>query len=196
MTEPAKRLDPRFPGVAPDVVDGYLSAPAHMTAEILDGELHVQSRPRLRHARAGTRLVGALRGFDDDDGTPGGWVILIEPELELGPRPDIVDPDLAGWHRARLPRLPDDAAIALPPDWVCEILSSSTEAIDRGKKMRIYRREGVGHIWLLSPEHRTLEVYRLENGRYSLLDTHEGDGAVQAEPYEAIALSLARLWAR
>jgi hypothetical protein len=50
------------------------------------------------------------------------------------------------------------------PDWVCEILSPRTEATDRSKKMRIYRREGVGHAWLVNPTTRTLEVYRLQSG--------------------------------
>lgn len=95
-----------------------------------------------------------------------------------------------------MPEVPEEPAISLPPDWVCEVISPSTEAIDRGKKVRVFRREGVGHVWLLSPELRTLEVYRLENGRYSLLDTHEGDATVRAEPFDAIELRLSVLWAR
>ena len=82
------------------------------------------------------------------------------------------------------------------PDWVCEILSPGTEATDRGKKMRIYRREGVGHAWLINPITQTLEVYRLETGRWVLLDTFEEDAVVRAEPFEAIELSLGLLWER
>lgn len=85
---------------------------------------------------------------------------------------------------------------ALAPDWVCEVLSTSTEALDRGKKMRVYRREGVGHVWLLNPITRTLEVYRLEGGRWMPLETFEGDAAVRAEPFDAIELSLSVLWER
>ena len=48
--------------------------------------------------------------------------------------------------------------------------------------MRIYRREGVGHAWLINPITRTLEVYRLERGRWVLLDTYEEDAVVRAEP--------------
>ncbi len=139
-------------------------------------------------------LLGAP--FDLGVGGPGGWVILDEPELHLGPRPDIIDPDLVGWRRERLPEVPDEAAITLAPDWVCEVISASTEAIDRGRKRRIYRREGVSHLWLLSPELRTLEVYRLENGRWTEVETWEGDAVVRAEPFEAIELPLAALWQR
>jgi Uma2 family endonuclease len=108
----------------------------------------------------------------------------------------VIDPDLAGWRRARLPEEPEEAAISVPPDWVCEILSDRTEALDRGAKRRVYRREGesVGHLWLCDPRIQTLEVYRLEGGRWTELDTYEGDAKVRAEPFEAIELDLARLW--
>lgn len=193
-------VDPEFPNLDPAVVAGYRNAPAHMVAEILDGELFLMPRPRLRHSRGATRLAGEFRAFDNPrEGEPGGWVILIEPELHLGPRPDIVDPDLAGWRRERVPEDffgEDDAFTTLAPDWVCEVLSPSTERIDRSKKMRIYRGAGVGHVWLLDPRDHTLEVYRLESGRYTLVDTYEGEGPVRAEPFDAIELSLAALWAR
>jgi Uma2 family endonuclease len=195
VTVATSPVDPRFPGIAPEVVEAYRNAPAHMVAEVIDGSLSLMPRPRPRHATAATRFASALGGFHDpDEGEPGGWVMLIEPELHLGPRPDILDPDLAGWHRARLPEEPEEAAIRVPPDWVCEILSDSTEALDRGPKRRIYRREGVGHLWLCDPRIRTLEVYRLESGRWAELDTFEGDVKVRVEPFEAIELDLGRLW--
>jgi len=195
MSDAAVSVDPEFPGVAPEVVAAYRNAPEHMVAEIIDGELSLMPRPRPRHATAATRLARALGGFHDpDDGDPGGWVILVEPELHLGKRPDALDPDLAGWRRDRLPDEPEEAFIRLPPDWVCEILSDSTEAKDRGAKRRIYRREGVGHLWFCDPRIKTLEVYRLVNGRLIEVDTFEGDVKVRAEPFEAIELDLARLF--
>jgi Uma2 family endonuclease len=199
MAHPARPADPTAPNAA-EVEAAYEATPPEMVAEILDGELFTMPRPRPRHARSATRLVRQLGPFDDDPGDPGGWVLLAEPELRLGPKPDRIAPDVAGWKRERLP--PDvfddaaPAAIVVPPDWVCEVLSERTERIDRGKKMRIYRREAVGHVWLLSPSLETLEVYRLDGGRWVLVETYEGDARVRAEPFEAIELSLAALWAR
>jgi Uma2 family endonuclease len=183
--------------VAPEVWAAYNAAPEHEVAEIIDGELHVMPRPRARHARTASGLGMKLGPpFDLGDGGPGGWILLDEPELRLGPRPDVLVPDLAGWCRERMPELPDVAAFELAPDWVCEVLSERTEATDRGKKRRIYRREGVGHLWLVNPETRTLEVYRLEGGRWLEVDTFEGDAVVRAEPFDAIELDLAVLWSR
>lgn len=74
------------------------------------------------------------------------------------------------------------------------IVPDRTEALDRSAKRRIYRREGVSHLWLCDPRIQTLEVYRLEGGRWAELDTFEGNTKVRAEPFEAIELDLARLW--
>ncbi|MEZ4393354.1 MAG: Uma2 family endonuclease [Polyangiales bacterium] len=192
-------LDPEFPGLRPEVVAAWRGAPEHAIHEVIDGELFTQPRPRRQHLRASGELHGELRGpFDRGVGGPGGWVILDEPELRVGELPDILVPDLAGWRRERIPEdfLAEDAPafIALPPDWVCEVLSPRTEASDRGGKMRIYRREGVAHVWLVDPLLKTLEVYRWERGLYTLVDTWEGDAPVRAEPFDAIALNLRALW--
>ena len=92
--------------------------------------------------------------------------------------------------------MPTEAFFTLAPDWVCETLSPSTERIDRGKKLAIYAREGVAHLWLLNPVAETLEAYRLEQGRWTLLVTHAGDVAARIEPFDAVELELWRLWGR
>ena len=130
--------------------------------------------------------------FDSGVGGPGGWWILAEPELHLSE--DIIVPDLAGWRRVRVPDLPRGAFLTVAPDWVCETVSPSTEHIDRGKKLAIYAREGVSHLWFVNPLSETLEAYRLEQGRWLLLDTHAGDISARIEPFDAVTLELWRLW--
>lgn len=191
--------DPRFPGLRPEVVAGYLQAPETLVAEVIDGSLSLMPRPRPRHANAASVLNGDLHGpFRRGRGGPGGWIFLPEPELHLGQKPDIVVPDLAGWRRERVPDdfLADEAPahITLVPDWICEVISDRTEAHDRGKKRRIYRRESVNHYWIVDPRIQTLEVFRLENGRWVEVDTWEGEAVVRAEPFDAIELDLAALW--
>ena len=193
-------LDPDAPN-DPSVEAAFQAAPPTMTAQILDGELHVLPRPARAHTNTASLIGGELHGpFRRGIGGPGGWVILYEPEIHLGPKPDKVVPDLAGWRGERMGDA-WDASDAPPyydvsPDWICEILSPRTEALDRGRKMRIYRREAVGHAWLVNPITQTLEVYRLDSGQWVLLDTYEGDATVRAEPFEAIELSLSMLWAQ
>jgi len=49
--------------------------------------------------------------------------------------------------------------------------------------MPIYAREGVGHLWIIDPTLRTLEVYRLEESRWTVASAHGGAEVVRAEPY-------------
>jgi Uma2 family endonuclease len=107
--------------------------PEHMVAEIIDGELYASPRPASPHARSASVMGGDLGGpFDRPPGgpeAPGGWWILDEPELHLGP--DVMAPDLAGWRRERMPRIPDVAYFEQAPDWVCEVVSPRTGILDR-----------------------------------------------------------------
>jgi Uma2 family endonuclease len=171
--------------------DDLRDVPEHFVAEMFDGDLYASPRPALPHAHAGSVLGAKILGAFHRSG-PGGWVILDEPELHF--RNDVLVPDLAGWRRERLPRLPADAYMTLAPDWVCEVLSASTESIDRGKKLRIYAREGVTHCWLVDPVRDALEVLSLESGKWALLDRHEGRVTLRAVPFDAIELELGALW--
>jgi Uma2 family endonuclease len=192
MGDPAKRRA---------TYEDVLAAPPHVVAEIVDGVLSTHPRPAMPHARAASRLGGRLSGpFDEGIGGPGGWVILVEPEIHLGteggPEPDIVVPDMAGWRRERMPRVPlDKAFVELAPDWICEILSPSTQAFDRKSKMDVYARERVRHAWLVDPLAKLLEVFRLEGDKWLRLGTWQADAHVRAEPFEAVEIELGALWA-
>lgn len=173
--------------------DDILALPDNLVGEIVAGELVVSPRPKIRHARATTRLTGVLDGpFDSGEGGPGGWWLLDEPELHFGS--DVLVPDLAGWRKQKLPALPDEAFITVAPDWVCEVLSETTAGIDRVKKLPIYAREKVGFAWLIDPVAKTLEVYRQEGPGWFLAHTFAGDDIVRAEPFAAIEIDLGKLW--
>jgi len=167
--------------------------PDNFVAEMFDGSLYATPRPALPHAHAATVLSGELSGpFHRGLNGPGGWVILYEPELHFGR--DVLVPDLAGWRRQRLPTVPAEAYLTLAPDWICEVLSTSTEALDRGKKLRIYARERVAHAWLVDPLRRSLEVLSLESGAWAPRVAHEGSDKVRVPPFDAIELELGALW--
>lgn len=175
----------------------YAAVPDHQVAELIHGTLYVFPRPAPKHARAATRLTIEIGGpFDLGRGGPGGWHILDEPELHLEREQPMI-PDLAGWRVERMPELPEEAYFTLPPDWVCEVLSPSTEIHDRETKMPIYAAHGVRFAWLLDPIAKRLEVFTLaEIGRWSRPTTYEGAARARAAPFDAIELDLSVLWGK
>jgi Uma2 family endonuclease len=169
--------------------------PDHLVAQLIDGELIVHPRPASAHTRAASQLGAALiPPFSNGSGGPGGWEILDEPELHLGE--DILIPDLAGWRRERMPRTPETPYFTLAPDWVCEVLSPSTAALDCERKMPLYARAGVRHVWLVDPKEHTLDVYRLDTGSYAYLTGFSDEDLARAEPFDVLELKLELLWLR
>lgn len=165
----------------------------NLVGEILDGELYVQPRPAGPHANAESGLVMDLgTPFQRGRGGPGGWWILVEPELHLGRH--VLVPDVAGWKRERMPAIPQDHRFTVAPDWVCEVLSPSTARKDRIRKMRIYAEQGLAHCWLIDPLARTLEVFTLRETRWQLDASFEDDQRFRAPPFEAVELELGLWW--
>lgn len=178
--------------------EDLMQVPDWKVAEIIDGELIVSPRPATPHAHVrtalGSELWGSFSGPPGSPNRPGGWWVLFEPELHFGD--DVLVPDLAAWRRDHMATLPNAAFISQAPDWICEVISPSTGRIDRARKMRIYAREGVAHLWIVEPLARTLEVYRLDDTerRWVVVENFGGDDVARAEPFGAIALDLARWW--
>ncbi len=173
--------------------------PDNVVGEILGGELVVSPRPAGPHNEAATALVSQLdSAFRRRVGGPGGWRFHAEPELSLGVDPDYdpVVPDIAGWRIEHMPERPLTAQISLVPDWICEILSPSTQRRDRVLKLPFYARAGVAHVWLVDPLSETLEVFELRGGAWILAGSYGGDGTVRAVPFDAVGLELSWVWGR
>lgn len=176
--------------------EDLLALPAHVVGEIVFGNLYASPRPAPKHAQAASTIGEELGPpFKRGRGGPGGWLILYEPELHLGPH--VVVPDLAGWRRSRMPEMPvDKPYFDLAPDWVCEVLSPSTAKLDRGDKLTVYNAFMVEHVWLVDPEARTLEVLEHDPKGYRTTTVFSGDTNIRAVPFDAIELGLGLLWAR
>lgn len=170
-----------------------MASPPHVVAEVLDGVLYQSPPLALPHAQAAS-TVGEVLGapFKRGQGGPGGWIILDEPEVHLGD--DIVVPDLGGWRRTTLPVLPETAFLTVSPDWVCEV--ASTRALDRGRKLELYQRRGVSHVWLVEPLDQFLEVLELDGESYRIVQRAAASDMARLRPYDAIEFDVAALWAR
>ncbi|HMR02823.1 MAG TPA: Uma2 family endonuclease [Candidatus Competibacter phosphatis] len=170
--------------------------PANLTGEIINGHLYAQPRPANPHTLASSGLgmdIGSA--YHRGRGGPGGWWILDEPEIHFIRDTEVLVPDLAGWRRERMPRLPRDHRIEVVPDWVCEILSPSTAKTDRVIKMPVYARHGGPYLWLVDPLAHTLEVFALREERWTVIGLFQEEDSVIVEPFAEIALELGALWA-
>ncbi len=186
MSDPARTL--KRPKTWEDLED----VPEGFVGEIVGGEMVLMPRPHPPHGRAQARLGYRIGGpFDLGDGGPGGWAIRIEPRIRFGE--DIRVPDLGGWRLERFEE-PKEGPVVVIPDWICEILSHSTAVTDRTTKLKLYAQHGVRHYWIIDPELRTLEVYRLEGKMWVVVDTFAEEERIHAEPFEAIEIDLSTLW--
>lgn len=180
---------------APATYEDLLQVPENMIAELIDGEVYAWPRPAGPHGNAVTVLVMFIgNAYHLGINGPGGWWIQFEPELHL-PTGDVLVPDIAGWRRERMPRIPKDHKYIVTPDWVCEVLSGSTERIDRVKKMPIYARNGIGYAWIVDVKQQFVEVKQLINGVWADIAVFAGDEKMRAEPFEAVEIPLDVVWA-
>ncbi len=176
-----------------DIYEELLNLPENRVGEILNGELHTQPRPAPKHALAASYLGADLvEPYGKGRVGPGGWWILDQPEIHLGDH--ILVPDLAGWKKERMPKLPETTFFTLAPDWVCEVLSQYTARKDRVIKTPLYAEYGVSHIWLIDPAINTLETYRLDNQHWKLIGAFSQGDQVSAEPFQEITIDLSLLW--
>jgi Uma2 family endonuclease len=161
--------------------------------EFINGILYASPRPAGPHLVAASMLGAYLMPpLVLGSGGPGGWWILDEPEV-LFYRNRFI-PDLVGWRRERLPKIPTEAIIDVVPDWVCEVVSESSRKTDRKLKPPIYLKSGVKHMWIVEPAARTVEIYRATDQGWLLLETFSDDDQMKAEPFESFVIPLAHVW--
>jgi Uma2 family endonuclease len=175
--------------------DQLMGLPEGLTGEILNGQLYTQPRPAGPHALVESSLEYELFGpFHKGRGGPGGWWIIIEPEVHFIRDTEVLVPDVAGWRRQRMPDIPRDHRFEVVPDWVCEILSPSTAGKDREIKLPIYAHYGVQYVWLVDPLARTLEALGLQDGKWVQLGSFRDDDRVSIAPFAEISIALPDLW--
>lgn len=168
------------------------AVPEGKVGQLIDGDLYICGRPRVRHSLAITTLLSQLVPSSNDR-SPKGWLFLLEVEIWFGKNGrNLFVPDIAGWRRSRLPDDIDVQSMEIVPDWVCEGLSPSTTRIDRGRKRELYAQYGVKHLWYADPKRREVEILALDKGSYRLAQIGTNDRGVFA-PFTH-EIDLARLW--
>ncbi len=161
--------------------------PEGINVQIAHGVYLMSPRSGGRHAATQVKLASRL---EEALGRPKGseqpdWLFMIEPEIRSETAFSRVIPDIAGWRRSTCgwPNL-DETPISLPPEWVGEILSKSTEAFDRGEKTEAYGLMGVGWLWLVDTRRHTVATFENERGRLNAGIIRRLGDPISAPPFE------------
>jgi len=158
--------------------------------ELYDGEVYVVPAPIPRHQVVQDALAEELRGISRQH---GGFAVGSPIDIVFSDY-DVMQPDIVYFGPARAHLVDLDHAIRHPPDLCVEILSPSTEATDRGRKLQMFARYEVPEYWIVDPVHETIEVYRLEVGGYALLQRASGDDEVKSSVLRSATLRAGHIF--
>jgi Uma2 family endonuclease len=152
--------------------------------ELYDGEVYVVPAPIPLHQVVQYTLAEKLRAICRQH---GGFAVGSPIDIVFSEH-DVVQPDLIVFGPARAHLVDLHTAIRHAPDLCVEILSSSSEAMDRGRKLQMFARYGVPEYWIVDAVKESIEVHRLEAGSYVLLQRAAGDDEVESAVLPGTAL--------
>lgn len=158
--------------------------------EVIDGELFVSPAPSLQHQNGLFRL--AVRIFNWIDPRGLGRIFVAPLAVVLDPESG-VEPDLVYVSREHTSII-SERGVEGVPDLVVEVLSPSTEARDRGLKMRRYAAASIPHYWLLDPDRRVLEPYRLAEEGYEPLGVYGPGTSFRPDLFPGLEIAIDELW--
>lgn len=160
--------------------------------EIHQGELVVVPSPLLRHQLAARAVFLLL----DSHARETGGDALFAPLDIVFDEYDVAQPDIVFFRAERRHLLRPDVVVRNAPDIAVEVLSPSTAATDRGRKMRMFARYGVREYWIVDPLLERIEVHTLEAGAYRQAQVASGDDIVRSVLLPDLTFEAARAFAR
>ena len=144
--------------------------------ELSEGKIVMPPHPTNRHQVAVFEIAVRLRAFAKQHDL--GEVRIAPLPVRLWPG-KIREPDVFFYLKAHTDRIGEQ--VCGVPDLVVEVLSPSTERVDRMEKFQEYAQAGVQEYWIVDPDACTVEVYVLRNGVYRLLGRWSRDEEARSE---------------
>jgi Uma2 family endonuclease len=159
--------------------------------ELHEGELSVTPAPGVRHQRVLLNLADTLL-HHVKAGRLGE--VFLAPLDCIMTDITVVQPDIVYVSRDRS-ALISERAIEGAPTLAIEIVSPSSERIDRQRKFDLYARHGVPHYWIVDPATREILAYVLTAGVYRLVARLAGEQPQALPPFDGLELDPAAIWA-
>ena len=144
--------------------------------EMIEGEIIVSRAPDLLHQDVSLNLGQSIKNFLDQNPIGKVWVT---PGVIFDDFNSVI-PDLAFVSRERLDEIIKEGRIKGAPDLMIEIISPGAEnrRRDRVVKKQTYGKFGVREYWVIDPENRTVEIYRLDGREMKLAATLTGEDEI------------------
>ena len=133
-------------------IEDYMKLDDGNRYELIEGELIMVPRPRLKHQKIAFKIAHKLENFLEQN--PIGEV-YSEVDVHLGDK--VVAPDVLFITNERL-SIAGELNVQGAPDLVVEVLSPSTAKYDRKVKRQLYFTSGVKEYWLVDPDQQLVEV--------------------------------------
>jgi Uma2 family endonuclease len=158
--------------------------------EVIEGVLYMTAAPTIKHQDVARNLLVALHLFVRE--RKQGKVYDSPVDVQLSDQ-TVVQPDIIFIARERLSII-KESHVEGAPDLIVEILSPTNWVIDRRDKFAVYQAAGVGEYWIVDPDAKTVEVYNLRQGRYTLVERYEPGQTVQSERLTGFEISVDALF--
>jgi len=133
-------------------------------AEFINGEMIIHSPVKSRLAKVSFNLAELFSLFVKQRAL--GWVVHEKVMISLT-RNDY-EPDICFFRKDVADQFAPDQMEFPAPDLIVEVLSPSTEHVDRGVKFEDYAAHGVSEYWIVDPEIETVEQYVLSAEAFEL----------------------------
>lgn len=160
--------------------------------QLIDGELFMSPSPHFFHQEIILNIAAPIREYLRKN--PIGKVIVAPSDVEFD-KDNVFQPDVFFIRTERL-GIVDNHGAKGAPDLVVEVISGSTGRLDLGPKKMIYAQKGVLEYWVVLPETRTVEVYRLPSDPDRPAQTLAVGETLATPLLPGVELPLAEIFAR
>lgn len=154
--------------------------------QLIGGKLLMVPAPSTRHQNVSRNLEFIVWSFVKSHNL---GMVYYAPIDVVFSSTDVVQPDIVFIARNRL-AIVKEKGIFGAPDWVIEIVSSSSSKIDIKLKKDLYERFAVREYWIVYPEDERVEVYFLKGGDYKLRGVFLRNDTLQVSTIEKLTVNL------
>ena len=156
--------------------------------EVIDGELYMTPPPSVSHQFTIANLLDAMSTFVRTRQL--GFVLPLPIGVRLPNQPVPLEPDIIFVSAARKAIIGKEYIEGVP-DLIVEILSPGNWMYDRHDKFRLYQTSGVPEYWIVDYRAKTVEVFVLEEGEFTLIGKWGVEETASSRGVSSLRMSVA-----